>query len=204
MKIQPWRVWSLARAFAELHFAVHQCSVPELRPAREAIEERIQNAAALPPDLRRAVLRALAQLPDGDCLCHQDFHPDQIIVSPKGLAVIDWEKAVRGHPSAGVAKTSLLLRFAALPASMSLPRPLRITAQRQAARRLLHAAYIRRYLQLSTVTQQQLAAWEAPLAAARLSTGVPEETERLLALIRARLDLESTSVHKKRPKRVKL
>jgi len=122
---QPWRLGSFARAFAELQFAVHQCAAPQLRAARRAVEGRIQNAPTLPVDLKRAALRAWAQLPDGDRLCHGDLHPDQIIVSPNGPAIIDWK--------------------------------------------------------------EQLTAWEAPAAAARLCEELPGERERLTKLVEARL-----------------
>ncbi|MBM3300017.1 MAG: phosphotransferase [Deltaproteobacteria bacterium] len=181
---QPWHLWPFARSFAELHFAVHQCTAPQLHSARRSVEGRIQNAPALSADLKRAALRAWAQLPDGDRLCHGDLHPDQIIVSPQGLVIIDWADALRGHPWADVARTSLILRFSPLPPGTPLPMRL-IT---HAFRRLFHSEYLRHYFQLSSATKEPLAAWEAPLAAARLCEEIPGERERLLRLVGARLD----------------
>lgn len=167
----PWQVWRSARAFAGLHFAVHQCAVPGLTPAREAVEQGIRRADALPAREKEGVLALLARLPDGDRLCHGDFHPDQIMYSSRGPVVIDWGNAVQGDPLLDVAQTCLLLRLGAMPPGT--PLPAQILAQ--ALRRTFHAAYVRHYLHLSAADRQQVAAWEAPLAAARLGAGLPEE-----------------------------
>lgn len=173
---RPWRLWSCARALAELQFAVHQCAAPQLRSARTSVERRIDNAPALSAGLRRLVLRAWAQLPDGDRLCHGDLHPDQIIVSSDGMVIIDWADAVQGNPLADIARTSLILRVSPLPPGAPLPMRLIV----QAFRRMFHVEYLRHILQLTGATEGQLAAWEAPVAAARLCEEIPRERERLM------------------------
>jgi hypothetical protein len=59
----------------------------------------------------------------------------------------------------------------------------------QSLRALFHAVYLRRYLQLrpTYVSRQQLTAWQLPVAAGRLSEGIAEEKEQLLALVEASL-----------------
>src|SRR5204863_2905299 len=117
---QPWRFLQLVRAFAELHATLHQVAAPELRAAREVLQTDIQKATALPADLQLATLNLLQQLPDDNKLCHGDFHPDNIIVVPDGLVVIDWTNAVHGYPLADVVKTSLILQFGQLPPGVSV------------------------------------------------------------------------------------
>jgi Ser/Thr protein kinase RdoA (MazF antagonist) len=181
---RPWCLWSCARALAELQFAVYQCAAPQLRSARSSAERRVDSAPALSAGLKRSVLRAWAQLPDGDRLCHGDLHPDQIIVSSGGMVIIDWADAVRGNPLADIARTSLILRVSPLPPGASLP--MRLISQ--AFRRMFHAEYLRHILQLTSATEGQLSAWEAPVAAARLCEEIPGKTERLMRLVIDGLD----------------
>ena len=81
--------------------------------------------------------------------------------------------------SMDLAQTSLLPHLGALPPGMS---PwMRLATQ--ALRRMFHAECMRRYLQLSQVTRQQMEAWEAPLAAARTEYGGGEDDHVWLSFI---------------------
>jgi len=177
-KSKPWVLVRSARQLAELHVAIHALSVPELPPYRERLEGSIRAAQALPAHLKEAALSALARLPDGDALCHGDFHPDNVIMTSRGPVIIDWMTAVRGNSLADVARTSLLLRMGALPPGT---RGVWII---EAGRRLYHAIYLRRYLQLRPASREDIAAWQMPVAAARLVENVPENPQ-LLALVEA-------------------
>ena len=66
--------------------------------------------------MKKCALKVLERLPDDKFLCHGDFHPDQIIMSPKGPIVIDWITAIKGSPASDVAQSSLVLRLGAPPA----------------------------------------------------------------------------------------
>jgi hypothetical protein len=46
---------------------------------------------------------------------------------------------------------------------------------------------LRRYFQLRPGSRKLLAAWQVPVAAARLEEGIVEEEEQLVALVRALL-----------------
>jgi len=43
---------------------------------------------------------ALRELPDGEALCHGDFHPRNVIVDGDELTIIDWVDASSGPPAA--------------------------------------------------------------------------------------------------------
>ena len=73
---KPWTYIREARILAELHADMHASNIlPELPSQRQRLEDKIRSAAVLPPDLREAGLRSLSQMPDGNRLCHGDFHP---------------------------------------------------------------------------------------------------------------------------------
>lgn len=175
---RPWAVLSFARTLAELHAGMHSRKAPGLPSQRQQLEHKIQAASPLPPELKDAALQALARLPSASAVCHGDFHPDNVMLTARGPVIIDWPDATRGHPLADVARTSLLLRLGGLPPG---------AARRwlvQALRASFHAAYLRRYFQLRPGSRELLAAWQVPVAAARLEEGIGEEEERLVELVR--------------------
>lgn len=181
LNAKPWTLVQAARLLAELHAAIHACDVPQLPPLKRHLEGKIRDAKPLSEAQKQAALAALAQLPDQNKLCHGDFHPDNVIMSPHGPVIIDWPTASRGHPLADVARTSLLMRVGGLP-----PTPARRLLV-QALRSAFQEIYLRRYLQRRPFSQEDLAAWELPVTAGRLSEDIPEERHRVLELVEASL-----------------
>jgi aminoglycoside phosphotransferase (APT) family kinase protein len=178
-KSKPWALARSARQLAELHAAIHALPGAGLPAYRERLEGSIRATRALPAHLKDAALSALARLPGGDALCHGDFHPDNVIMTARGPIIIDWMTAVRGNPLADVARTSLLLCMAALPPGT---RGVWII---DAARRLYHAVYLRRYLQLHPTLRGDIAAWRLPTLTARLNENIAAEQASVLAAIEA-------------------
>ena len=168
----------LAHVFAQVHAEIHdRRGVPEVPSQRELLPPVIRRIDVLPPDLKEAVLEALDELPDGDRLCHGDYHPFNVLMSPRGPYVIDWNNAHIGNPLEDVARSALILSGV----SVSQP-PLRSGVDRFAE------AYLDRYFELNPGDRQQLAAWQPIVAAVRLSDGIPELEEWLLAQIRTGTD----------------
>ncbi len=174
---QPWKIFWSAQTMAELHARMHACHPAGLPAQRERLQQKIREARPLPEALKQAALDALAQLPEDTALCHGDLHPDNIVVSARGPIILDWVDATCGHPLADVARTALLMQHGAVPPHI----PGRWLIE--TGRALWYQLYLRRYCQLRSVSPQQVKAWLLPIAAARLSEGIPEEEARLLALI---------------------
>jgi uncharacterized protein (TIGR02172 family) len=178
LKSKPWRLPRLARTFALLHASMHRRSAPALPSQRDRLIWKIEAAEPLPAHLKEAALLSLARLPDGEALCHGDFHPENVIMSPRGSVVIDWIDATSGNPLADVARTSLLLTTAHLhlPSGVS-----------SIAARLLIAAfrklYLTHYMRATRTSQTQIEAWRLPVTAARLEEGISEEEAWLLATV---------------------
>jgi len=176
-----WTLFRSARLLAELHADMHAGStVPELPSQRQQLERKIRAAEALSPTLREAALKALDKMPDGDSLCHGDFHPDNILMSERGPVIIDWRDATRGNPLADVARSSVLLLGATAPG-------LRVPWLLKAIPRWLRIIYLRRYFQLRPADQGQFTAWQPIVAAARLSENISELQDWLLHLVEAGL-----------------
>jgi uncharacterized protein (TIGR02172 family) len=166
--------------WAELHADMHaRSTVPELPSQRAELTKHIRAAQMLPPDLQRAVLRALETMPDGDRLCHGDLWPGNVLMSSRGPIIIDWICATRGNPLADVARSSVLLLG-------GLASPLFSRAQKAMIRRV-HMTYLKRYFQLRPEGQEECKAWQPIVAAARLSENVPGVQTWLLATVEAGL-----------------
>ncbi len=173
---KPWTILRLIRLFTRLHIAMHEHRIPGLPSQRERIAEEIQDASILSPGIREAAMSILENSPDDDMLCHGDFHPDQIIMSPRGPVIIDWATATHGSPIADVATTSLLLRLAE-------PAPGRISSLLASVRAFVHWRYLQGYMNKTHASKESLDSWALPIAVARLSHGIREERQRLLKLI---------------------
>ena len=173
----PWRLFGLIRLFADLHAAIHQYTVTDLPSQREHYADLIRQATLVPTATREVALAAMDALPDGNHLCHGDFHPDQIILNPQGPMIIDWLTACRGNPLADVALTALILEVGNPPdgrISGLLVKP---------ARSIARSRYLHRYVTITGADREQLAAWQLPMAVARVSGDFAGEAPRLLPLI---------------------
>lgn len=180
----PWRTAQYARQMAALHAALHTCPAPDLPPMHQRLGEKIYHASALPEALRRKALEALIKLPQGHVVCHGDFHPANILVTSRGLMVIDWIDATAGHPLGDVARSQLLILHSALPF------PLFPRLMLEGLRRWFFRAYLRHYFSLAPGSVEQLRQWLPVVAAARLSEGIRQDEQRLLRLVRVGLSDE--------------
>ncbi len=180
--LKPRELVRRARILAEMHVMVHSHNLPEAISQRERLKQRIRTAPGLTEDLRDGVLDLLRQLPDGDVLCHGDFHPRNILISPGGPIIIDWMTATHGDPSADIARTSLLLQLAARTGDWALERSLT-----HIIGHYFYPVYLKKYLDLRPISRQQISAWLPVIAAARLADPNPREKQQLLKLIKEKL-----------------
>lgn len=110
----PLNVASGARFMAEVQRKYLRCEALELPDIKE---EALRMSQELPegtiqPGQMAKLGRYLSRLPDGNHVCHMDFHPGNILLEAgdyDAYRVIDWAEAVKGAPEADVAMTSLIL-----------------------------------------------------------------------------------------------
>lgn len=165
---RPWRLFHFARRTAELHAALHAVAAPADMPdQKRRLQRKIEQARALPEELRRRALDAVGKLPAGDRICHGDFHPGNILMAARGEVIIDWIDACRGNPLADLARTSVLALGTAATAQVA-------QAGMKASLRLFHALYLRRYFRVRPGGYEEYRRWLPVVAAARLSENIPE------------------------------
>ena len=182
MASKPWRLPRFADMMAELHAAMHSREIPWLPSQRDDLEMIIRDRISLPRHMKEGLLEMLAQLPDGNALCHHDFHPGNIIISARGPVIIDWPTAKRGNPLADVARTSLVLRVGTPPGVGAVSRRLMLLGAS-----LANSAYLKKYAQVGSFSPEQMGKWLPLLAAARMAERIPEEEGQLLAIIQKAL-----------------
>ena len=177
---KPWRTRGCSRLLAELQWELHQLRAEGLRDQKRELRHDIERGVGLSESERTAVLGLLDRLPAGDRLCHWDFHPDNIIMTPRGPVIIDWIQAQAGNPVADFGRSTVLLAAGTLPAYMSIWRRALI----ERARWYFMQTYAARYRELARPDVQERREWRTVVCAARLSEVGNPEHDRLLALVR--------------------
>jgi aminoglycoside phosphotransferase (APT) family kinase protein len=133
----------------------------------------------VPTDVAHRALATLDELPDGDRLCHGDFHPGNVIGAPDRPVVIDWVAATRGDPDADIARTAMILRLGEPPPGASAA----LRGLALVGRQLLITSHLRAYTRHRPVDRTRLAEWQVVLAAHRLTVNIPGERRALLKLL---------------------
>jgi aminoglycoside phosphotransferase (APT) family kinase protein len=159
---EPTEAVGLLGAMASLHARIHACVAMSFGSLKAKLDANIRQVKSLGDGQRRALLRKLAGLPDGDRLCHGDFHPWNIIGRADRPLVVDWTSASRGSPAADVCRSYVLIK----PTAPDIA-----------------TAYVETYARLSGEDPKEISRWLPVVAAARLAEGVPDEVDGLLAML---------------------
>jgi aminoglycoside phosphotransferase (APT) family kinase protein len=178
LSAKPWRIFAFGHMLAELHASVHQCRADRLPSLHKQFECLIARAE-LPADQRDAALSRLRALPEGNAVCHGDFHPDNVLVNGDSATIIDWTTACTGNPVADFARTLLILQLGAPLSGVSLWTRMTI----HAGRALFSRTYGNRYRKICSVSPREVREWMLPVAVARLGHDVTAERDQLVAYI---------------------
>jgi Ser/Thr protein kinase RdoA (MazF antagonist) len=176
---KPWKVGQYASLLANLHVQVHEVpALANLETQREWARGGIPETKKFSKDLQNSVLHLLDSMPDGNQLCHGDFHPGNIIVTHRGPVIIDWMTASKGVACGDVARTSIILEAAKAPEGT----PVRWLLEW--VRKSFLATYLRTYFQLRPVEKNSFTAWRAIMAANFfVDVSLPEEEFNLISIV---------------------
>ena len=176
---KPWRVFRSGRLTGEIHARINAARAPASLPAvRDVVNRGLARLALSEPTLAEWVGRILAHLPDGEALCHGDFHPGQLMSSGDRYAAFDWSGAKRGDALFDYARTRVLLSIGEPPPGTHLT--LKLLAK--IGRRVLISSYVRSYKRHTAqrIDEVRVRHWEIVNLAVRLVDDVRGERPRLL------------------------
>jgi Ser/Thr protein kinase RdoA (MazF antagonist) len=158
----PARTHDYLGEMVRLHRQVHDQPGTTLPGLKARLSSNIRQATRLGATYQERLLGGLDVMPDGERLCHGDFHPWNIIGSPSQAVIVDWLDACRGSPAADVCRTYVLICRAAPE---------------------IAAAYVEAYARASDCRTGDIFAWLPFVAAARLAERVPGEEDQLMRMV---------------------
>jgi aminoglycoside phosphotransferase (APT) family kinase protein len=162
MNRQPNLLPAYLMGMAQLQVRVHGHPGTHLADLKAKLAANIRQAKMLGETRQNALLDGLAMLPQGDRLCHGDFHPMNIMGPPGRELLVDWLDASRGEPAADVCRSYVLIRSFAPE---------------------LASAYVDAYARVSGEDRQGIYRWLRYVAAARLAEGVASEVDGLMEIV---------------------
>ena len=177
----PDQIMHYGQIMAATHKSLHSIDFSRLPSLKEALSHIIRHSSHLEERTKEMVLEVLFTLPDGEAICHMDFHPENIYLSGERVTILDWMTAAKGHPLADVARTEMILKYAVIPGV-----PEDLTRQMKVAREELLRGYHETYFPegISAHDAGLLKSFEIVLLAARLSENLPRvevsEIEKVL------------------------
>jgi RIO-like serine/threonine protein kinase len=150
--------------FVDLQLKMHGFAASRLRHLTDKMHAKISAGSGhgLEATTRYELHNRLNALPYHKKLCHGDFTPGNVLITPNDEAyVIDWAHATQGNASADAARTYLRFTLFGLE------------------------EYAEKYLSLfckkSDTARQYVQKWMCIVAASQLTKGIPEERELLLS-----------------------
>jgi len=172
MRGDPIAVPRYLEKLAQLHAFIHARPAFQLGSLKTRLATNIARTELLDEPREELLLGGLAEMPEGDSLCHGDFHPINVLGELSQPVVIDWPDACRGDPAADVCRSYLLLKLHA---------------------EAIAEPYLEAYCHINDapessypankVTRQAILDWLPYVAAARLAENVPDDFDRLLKIV---------------------
>lgn len=139
---------------------MHAKTSPLLTKLKDKMARKIAQAD-LDTTCRYELHARLAGMPKHNKVCHGDFSPSNIIISPDGTPfILDWSHATQGNASADAARTYLLFC---------------LNGDNDTA-----DAYLRLFCRKTDTAKQYVQQWMPIVAASQSVKGKPEEREFLL------------------------
>lgn len=160
MDENPDRFDEYLNRFVALQLEVHSHTCPMLNALTEKMHKKISQSA-LDATARYELHTRLAAMPVHRKVCHGDFNPSNIIITPEDKAyIIDWSHATQGNASADAARTYLLFW---------------LSGNIDGAEK-----YLGLFCKKSDTARQYVQKWIPIVAASQSVKGKPEEREFLL------------------------
>lgn len=161
---EPMHMKKIASRMAALHHRIHAVTFEDTTISQKKnIEHAIRGATGIGDSEKEKIIGYLQTLPEGNRLCHGDFHPDNIMEG-EATWIIDWMTGSSGNPLCDVARTKMVLETSEIPDTVSPGMKLLL----KFGQRKLAQAYVKEYCKIGNVRIKDIDKWLLPLYAARL------------------------------------
>lgn len=172
-----------SRIMGQIHAKIHEVNIDVKYSVKEKLKDNINEEKELTSEEKVKVIRYLDNLPDGNKVCHFDFHPGNIMLMDNIPIVIDWMTACTGCKAADVARTCLLLQYGELQHANFMMK-LFVHIFNKGIGKL----YYKEYKKITGISDEEVEQWILPIAAARLTEWLTDhEKEQLLRVVREKL-----------------
>lgn len=143
----------------DIQMQVHTKRVPLLTRIKDKMNRKI-DLTDLDATTRYELHTRIASMPKHNKVCHGDFNPSNIIITPDGVPyILDWAHVTQGNASADVARTYLLFHLAGDKAGAEF--------------------YLNTFCKKSDTAKQYVQKWMPIVAASQSVKGKEEEREFL-------------------------
>lgn len=157
----PQRKDEYLELLVDLQLTMHSKTCPLLNKLKDKMNRKIYQTQ-LDATARYELHSRLEGMPKHNKVCHGDFNPSNIIITPDGTPyILDWSHATQGNASADAARTYLLFNLA---------------GDYETAH-----AYLKLFCKKSDTAMQYVQRWMPIVAASQSVKGNPEEQEFLLS-----------------------
>lgn len=103
-----------AICMAKLHKAIIQNKISNVPSYKDFLKCHIPNIF-LTSEKQDELLQVIDKLPDGNVLCHGDFHPGNILISEGQAYVIDFMNVCHGNSLYDIARAVFLIEYTPVP-----------------------------------------------------------------------------------------
>ncbi len=163
MKENPDKLDEYLELFVDIQLNIHSKQSELLTKLKDKMNRKI-SLTKLDATTRYELHTRLEGMPKHKKLCHGDFNPSNVIITPDGEAyILDWAHATQGNASADVARTYLLFC---------------LSGDTDTAKK-----YLDLFCQKSNTARQYVQKWMPIVAASQSVKGNEEEREFLLSWV---------------------
>ena len=163
MRENPGKKNEYIELLVDLQMQVHAHKAPLLTRLKDKMNRKIDQAE-VDATTRYELHTRLESMPKHNKVCHGDFNPSNIIITPDGMPyIVDWAHVTQGNASADVARTYLLFY---------------LDGDLQGAE-----TYLDTFCKKSDTAKQYVQKWMPIVAASQSVKGKPEERQFLLGWV---------------------
>ena len=160
MEENPDKIDDYLNLFVDVQMEIHSKKAPLLTKLKDKMNRKI-SSTNLDATTRYDLHTRLEGMPKHNKVCHGDFQPSNVIITPDGTPyVIDWAHVTQGNASADVARTFLLFC---------------LKGQDEIANK-----YLNLFCKKSDTAKQYVQKWMPIVAASQSVKEKPEEREFLM------------------------